>query len=257
VSRSWNADGRRTGALSFTLKAQRQKESFVNLFRLGSVALVLGAALEAGAESRPEALAAVTEGLSIRSHASGDLNGDGLADAAVLVAPKPVKDEPGPVALRIYFADKGGKLTLATEAPGAACHHCGGAKGGDDPYTVRIEKGMLRLRYEGGSRTTTSLETRWRHDKGDFVLVGISEVVQDTIASTRGQIAAIRRDANLATLKMEERIERVPADVPDGGSRRTIAETKRCDVDRKYRGIRVASWNHDNVDVPRCSNVEL
>jgi hypothetical protein len=201
---------------------------------------------------------AATMGFVESGDATGDLNGDGIPDVAVLLADKAMKEDAAdkPLALRVYFADKSGKLTLATEAPKAACLGCGGVKGGDAPYTLEIKKGVLSLTYDGGSRETESYTTKWRYQHGDFELVGIHEVQMDTLAGDKGMIRSIERDVNVSTLKMEETVSTVVSSTPDGEIKTTEKKHK-CAVPPEYKGRKLKSADNSDFTVPKCTKAEL
>jgi hypothetical protein len=185
---------------------------------------------------------------TLLAQATGDLNGDGIADVAEITAAAdaPADDE-SPAALSVYFVDAAGKRTLAVTAPEAACVHCGGMKGGDFPFALSIEKGVLVLRSYGGSRDAFSQTTRWRFRGGQFRLIGITDELTDTIASEKGMTARIVRDANVATLKVDETVEKVGAK----------PRKKRCAVlDEKYRNYTLDKLRND-LTAPTCSDATI
>jgi hypothetical protein len=185
---------------------------------------------------------------TLLTQASGDLNGDGIPDVAEITAAVDAPtDSESPAALAVYFVDAAGKRTLATTAPEAACIHCGGMKGGDFPFALSIEKGVLVLRSFGGAREAYSQTTRWRFRDGQFRLIGITDELTDTIASEKGMTARIFRDANLSTSKVEEIVERVGSP----------PRKKRCAVrDEKYRTYTLDKFRND-LTAPSCTDATL
>lgn len=159
--------------------------------------------------------------------------------------------------LRVFFADKDGKLTLAALAPKAACYGCGGIKGGDEPYRLAIANGVLSLSFDGGSRQTRSLTTKWRFQNGEFALIGVAETLMDSIAGDNGAIVSIARDANLSTRKMVETVRRVTGITPGNGEIETKLESKRCKIGATFRAPKLKDLDYEAVPVPRCTNLEL
>lgn len=125
----------------------------------------------------------VPEGWKIEEDVKGDVNGDKIDDHVLkLIEDKPStdKDDRGvdrSRALVIVFADKEGTLTLATIADRLLqCTACGGAFYGvsDAPANVTIEKGVIVVNQDHGSRWVTDLTYKFRYDEqpGMFLLIG-------------------------------------------------------------------------------------
>jgi hypothetical protein len=186
-------------------------------------------------------------GQTLLAQVVGDLSGDGIADIAVITAsPDAPIDAESPASLRVFFVNGSGQATLQVEAPQAACVHCGGMKGGDFPFALSIEKGVLVLRSFGGARDAFAQTTRWKLKEGDFRLIGITDELSDTIASEKGMTARILRDANVSTLKMDETVEKV-------GQK---PRRQRCAVPARYRSYTLRAFKND-LTAPACSDATI
>ncbi|MCA1632716.1 MAG: hypothetical protein LC802_03105 [Acidobacteria bacterium] len=114
----------------------------------------------------------VPRGWKIEEEVKGDLNGDGVADAALrLVEDLPV--ETGGVwneryrALVVLFGKAGGGFArAAVTAKLLACSTCAGMLG--DPeggnISLEIKNGVLNVSQLSGARDATDLTQRFRHD---------------------------------------------------------------------------------------------
>ena len=122
-------------------------------------------------------------GWKIEEQVTGDLNGDGTPDYALkLVEAKQEKDAEGDPtergrALVIALAAKDGGLTRAGIADNLLqCTRCGGAFYGvvETPVEVTIEKGVIVVQQDHGSREVTNTTYRFRYEpsSGKFVLIG-------------------------------------------------------------------------------------
>ena len=122
-------------------------------------------------------------GWKIEAQATGDLNGDSLPDYAIkLVEDKPEKNSEGDPtergrALVIALSTKDGKLERAGVADKLLqCTRCGGAFYGvvEAPANVSIEKGVVVVEQDHGSRDLTDTTYRFRYDPATqrFVLIG-------------------------------------------------------------------------------------
>ena len=114
---------------------------------------------------------------------TGDLNGDGAADAVLrLVEDMPVKGAGGVYntryrALVILLAKPGGGYTRAAVATKLlGCTLCAGALGDPKGGNIKIEikDGVLNVSQLSGARERTDLTQRFRHDadSGRFRLIG-------------------------------------------------------------------------------------
>lgn len=121
-------------------------------------------------------------GWKIEAQISGDLNGDRVPDYALkLVEAKPEKDAEGDPtergrALVIALANNS-RLTRAGVADNLLqCTRCGGAFYGvvETPAEVTIEKGVIVVQQDHGSREVTNTTYRFRYEPstGQFLLIG-------------------------------------------------------------------------------------
>jgi hypothetical protein len=125
----------------------------------------------------------VPPGWKLEEQVPGDLNGDSLPDYALkLVEDKPAKNDDDTAserqrALVIVLKNKEGKLSRAAVADKLLqCTRCGGAFYGvmESPANVKIEKGVLTVEQDHGSREVTDLAYRFRYEPGSnrFALIG-------------------------------------------------------------------------------------
>ncbi len=134
----------------------------------------------------------VPPGWKVEEEVSGDLNGDSLADVALkLVEDKPAKrDNEFPNerqrALVIVLKNKAGKLSRAAVVGNLLqCTACGGAFYGvvEAPASVTIEKGVLVVEQDHGSRNVSDATYRFRYEPptGKFVLIGLDVTDNDRL----------------------------------------------------------------------------
>ena len=125
----------------------------------------------------------VPPGWKIEQKLTADLNGDSLPDFALkLVENKPEKDQGGDPtersrALVIVLQNQDGKLARAGVADRLLqCTRCGGAFYGvvEAPANVKIEKGVIIVEQDHGSRDLTNTTYRFRYDADTqrFILIG-------------------------------------------------------------------------------------
>ncbi len=125
----------------------------------------------------------VPPGWKIEKKLTADLNGDSLPDFALeLVENKPEKDQSGDPtersrALVIVLQNQDGKLARAGVADKLLqCTRCGGAFYGvvEAPASVKIEKGVIIVEQDHGSRNLTNTTYRFRYDAETqrFILIG-------------------------------------------------------------------------------------
>ena len=136
----------------------------------------------------------VPAGWVLEGRASGDLNGDAVPDLALkLIQQKPAgakEDEPveRQRALVVLFKDGDGMLRRAAVTDKVLqCTSCGGAFYGvvDAPVEVRIERGVLVVRQEFGSREVTEHTYRFRYEPAEakFVLIGFDSTSRDRLTA--------------------------------------------------------------------------
>src|SRR5205085_10003267 len=124
----------------------------------------------------------VPAGWKIEEQVTGDLNGDTVPDYALkLVEDKPAKDKDDMAterqrALIIVLRNKEGKLTRAAVTDSLLqCTRCGGAFYGvvEAPANVKIEKGVIIVEQDHGSRDLTNTTYRFRYDADTqrFILI--------------------------------------------------------------------------------------
>ena len=125
----------------------------------------------------------VPRGWKIEKKLTADLNGDSLPDFALkLVENRPEKDQGGDPtersrALVIVLQNQDGKLARAGVADKLLqCTRCGGAFYGvvESPANVKIERGVIIVQQDHGSRALTNTTYRFRYDADAqrFILIG-------------------------------------------------------------------------------------
>jgi hypothetical protein len=134
-------------------------------------------------------------GWKIEEQASADLNGDSLPDYVLkLVEDKPEKNSEGDPtergrALVIVLGTSDSKLKRAGLADGLLqCTRCGGAFYGvvETPSEVTVEKGVVVVQQDHGSRELTNTTYRFRYDpsSGRFQLIGFDYASADRLTAT-------------------------------------------------------------------------
>ena len=124
----------------------------------------------------------VPRGWEVEEEVSGDLNGDAIPDLAVkLVQAKRAgggdEIEERQRALVVLLRGADGRLRRAAVADKLLqCTACGGAFYGavEAPAEVKIERGVIVVRQDHGSRNVVEQTFRFRHDPASkkFVLIG-------------------------------------------------------------------------------------
>ena len=125
----------------------------------------------------------VPPGWKIEKKLTADLNGDSLPDFALeLIENKPEKDQSGDATERsrvlvIVLQNQDGKLARAGVTDKLLqCTRCGGAFYGvvEAPANVKIEKGVIIVEQDHGSRDLTNTTYRFRYDPEAqrFILIG-------------------------------------------------------------------------------------
>ena len=134
-------------------------------------------------------------GWKIEAQTSADLNGDSLQDHVLkLVEDKAEKNSEGDPtergrALVIVLGTSDGKLKRAGVADALLqCTRCGGAFYGvvESPAEVTIEKGVVVVGQEHGSREVTNTTYRFRYDlaSGRFQLIGFDYATVDRLTAS-------------------------------------------------------------------------
>jgi hypothetical protein len=124
----------------------------------------------------------VPPGWKLEEQVAGDLNNDSSPDYALkLVEDKPAKNDDDTASERqralVIVLNKEGKLSRAAVADKLLqCTRCGGAFYGvmESPANVKIDKGVLTVEQDHGSREVTDLTYRFRYEPGSdrFALIG-------------------------------------------------------------------------------------
>lgn len=136
----------------------------------------------------------VPSGWKIEEQVTGDLNGDSQPDYALkLVEDKPAKDKDDAAterqrALIIVLRGKDGKLSRAAVTDTLLqCTSCGGAFYGvvEAPANVKIEKGVLVVEQDHGSREIGDETFRFRYEPeaGRFALIGFDYAYHDRLTA--------------------------------------------------------------------------
>jgi len=156
---------------------------------------------------KPEKFA--PSGWKIEEQVTGDLNADGVADSALkLIEAKAEKDAEGDPtergrALVIALAKDGGLARAAVADNLLQCTRCGGAFYGvvETPTEVTIEKGLLVVQQDHGSREITNTTYRFRFEPatGKFLLIGF-----DLTNADRATAQVISESINYLTGAREE-----------------------------------------------------
>ena len=153
------------------------------LFVIGSRAsaeILLPSPPSAG--SKPQDFVPV--GLEILMEAAGDLNQDGKPDAALVLRNPaentiPVTEEWPRLLVLLLQKPEGGYRLAAKSRQAILCRTCGGVFG--DPLAeIQIKNGVLVIDHYGGSRDRWGYTHRWRHQDGDWVLIGETKSSSDT-----------------------------------------------------------------------------
>jgi len=137
----------------------------------------------------------VPAGWVLEGQAAGDLNGDAVPDLALkLVQQKPAGAKEDEIierqrALVVLFKDRDGALRRAGVADKVLqCTSCGGAFYGvvEAPAEVKIERGVIVVNQEFGSREVTEHTYRFRYDAAAarFLLIGFDSTSRDRLTGS-------------------------------------------------------------------------
>ncbi|HEX8709598.1 MAG TPA: hypothetical protein VF723_15265 [Pyrinomonadaceae bacterium] len=165
----------------------------------------------------------VPSGWKIEEQVSGDLNGDSMPDYAVkLVESKRINQDDvindRQRALVILLKNKAGGLSRAAVADKLLqCTGCGGAFYGvvEAPANVRIERGVLVVNQDHGSRNVTEATYRFRYDaaSGKFILIGLDVIDNDrvtgeTVSESRNYLTGVKITERIRSGKGRKAVNR-------------------------------------------------
>ena len=163
----------------------------------------------------------IPAGWKLEEQLSSDLNGDGSADYVLkLIQDKPAKtsDEVNDRAraLVILLQDANGKLARSAIADKLLqCTGCGGAFYGvvDAPANVTIEKNVIVVEQDHGSREVSDLTFRFRYDSISqrFLLIGFDYTEHDrangkAAAESTNYLTGVRRTNGKASTVPKSKI---------------------------------------------------
>jgi hypothetical protein len=137
----------------------------------------------------------IPAGWVLEEQVAGDLNSDGVPDLALkLIHEKPATAQEGEIieryrALVVLFKGADGGLRRAGVADKVLqCTSCGGAFYGvvEAPAEVKIERGVIVVSQDFGSREVTEHTYRFRYDgaAARFVLIGFDSTSRDRLTAT-------------------------------------------------------------------------
>lgn len=130
----------------------------------------------------------VPKGWKIEGQIKGDVNADGVSDVLIkLIEDKPKKEDElvdrSRVLVVVVADGKGGWRNAAVADKLLQCTSCGGAFYGvaDAPANVSIEKGVIVVNQDRGSRWVTETTYRFRYDEQPsmFILIGFDYARRD------------------------------------------------------------------------------
>jgi len=147
----------------------------------------------------------VPAGWVLEEQVAGDLNGDALPDLALkLIQERPPGAKDDEIierqrALVVLFRGQDGRLRRAGVTDRVLqCTSCGGAFHGvnEAPAEVKIERGVLIIKQDFGSREVTEHTYRFRHEPaaGRLVLIGFDSTTTDRLTG-----AVTRESTNYLT----------------------------------------------------------
>lgn len=137
----------------------------------------------------------VPAGWVLEEQVAGDLDGDAVSDLALkLIQQKPAGAKDDEIverqrALVVLLRGQDGGLRRAGAAGKVLqCTSCGGAFYGvvEAPAEVKIERGVIVVKQEFGSREVTEHTYRFRYDAAAarFVLIGFDSTTRDRLTAT-------------------------------------------------------------------------
>jgi hypothetical protein len=167
-----------------------------------AAALPLLAATAAVPETATSPEGFTPRGWRVLHQVEGDLNNDGLPDAA-LVFNDPAEDKnlaveiPRLLVIALQSAKGRWQRSITSETE-ILCRTCGGVFG--DPFAdLEIERGSIVIHHYGGSRFRWGFTHRYRLQDGEWLRIGESVVTEDIVEGTRREI-----DRNLLTGRVVE-----------------------------------------------------
>ena len=147
----------------------------------------------------------VPSGWKIEEQIKGDVNADGREDILLkLVEDKPVKQDEfvdrSRALVVVVKTAEGGWRNAAVADKLLQCTGCGGAFYGvvDAPANVSIEKGVIVISQDHGSRWVSEISFKFRYDEqpGKFILIGFDYSTRD-----RAEGSAVSESINYLTGK--------------------------------------------------------
>lgn len=147
----------------------------------------------------------VPSGWKIEEQVKGDVNADGREDILLkLVEDKPVKQDEfvdrSRALVVVVKTAEGGWRNAAVADKLLQCTGCGGAFYGvvDAPANVSIEKGVIVISQDHGSRWVSEISFKFRYDEqpGKFILIGFDYSTRD-----RAEGSAVSESINYLTGK--------------------------------------------------------
>lgn len=114
----------------------------------------------------------------------GDLNKDGVPDAAVVIEENEGKSGDDPQrALLLAFGAGDNKYILSTISNKAVKTENEGGPFGDPFYALEIDRGSVVLTFYGGSSSRWSYKYRFRYQKNDWYLIGATTEAIDAFTT--------------------------------------------------------------------------
>ncbi|MBY0452832.1 MAG: hypothetical protein K2P92_07345, partial [Bdellovibrionaceae bacterium] len=159
--------------------------------------------------------------------------------AVIFKKPETVKTESKRYELQIFVSENK-KPIQQKVSDKAICSDCGGASGGEMPFSVMgIKKRVLTVQYAGGGGWFRShMDFKWRFKGGEFELIGL-EAESGNAIPTKGDVT-VMKSFNFLSGKVDVRKETVlTADA--NGDARDIKKTKKTCAIPKTLGLQKLS----------------
>ena len=123
----------------------------------------------------------IPSGYNILVSKEGDLNNDGKNDIILVLKntfEDSTEDKTGKkynrLVVILFKNDTGYTLTAKTDRL-VLCNVCGFETAATDEYTLNIEKGVFTLLQHGGITQLWMSQRKFRYQKGDFYMIGITD----------------------------------------------------------------------------------